>query len=116
MATTAEASRAAPEAVYTWRGLDDSVLFRLAAAAEAIALPAVLGNVTSVSNKTVSTCRRTKFDVLVCKQMSQSAWSCLKSLRNETHDQLLAMLWVPAQLQAVSVIKAMWSKLRRNFL
>ena len=55
IATTAEASRAAPEAVYTWRGLDASVLFRLAAAAEAIALPFVLGKATSVFNRTVST-------------------------------------------------------------
>lgn len=44
--------------MYTWPGLDNRVLFRLAAAAAAIALPAVLGKVTSVFSKTVSTCNR----------------------------------------------------------
>lgn len=58
MATTAEARRAAPEAVYTWPGLDDSVLVSLAAAVAAAWMPAVFGNVTSVFNKTVSTCRQ----------------------------------------------------------
>ena len=56
IATTAEASRAAPDAVYTWPGLDDKVLARLEAAAVVKALPAVLGKVTSVFIKTVLTC------------------------------------------------------------
>lgn len=72
MATTAEASRAAPEAVYTWPGFDSRVLFRLAAAAAATALPAVLGKVTSVFSKTVSTCNR--HTLLGAKETTSSVW------------------------------------------
>ena len=56
MAIRAEASRAAPEAVYTCPGLDDKVLDRLEAAAEVKALSAVSGNSTSVSRLTLFTC------------------------------------------------------------
>ena len=56
MATVAEASRAAPEAVYTCPGLLDRVLVRLEAAAVAGALPAVVGKVTSVFRLIVVTC------------------------------------------------------------
>ena len=56
MATIAEASREAPEAVYTCPGLLDRVLVRLEAAAVARALPAVVGKVTSVFKLIVATC------------------------------------------------------------
>lgn len=56
ISTTAEANRAVAEAVYTCPGLDDKVLVSWAAAAAAAWMPAVLGNVTSVFNRTLSTC------------------------------------------------------------
>ena len=61
MATIAEASREAPEAVYTCPGLLDRVLVRLEAAAVARALPAVVGKVTSVFRLIVFTCMAVQF-------------------------------------------------------
>lgn len=65
MATMAEASRDAPEAVYTCPGLLDRLLVRLEAAAVARALSAVVGKVTSVFRLIVVTCMAVQFLSLI---------------------------------------------------
>ena len=83
MAMTAEASREAPEAVYTCPGLLDRVLVRLEAAAVARALPAVVGNVTSVFRLIAVTCMAAQFLPLIQFSLHTKFVLCYRQLQSD---------------------------------